>query len=197
MMLLSRSNNRLASLKIQFISTASKDQLIDYTYFQMILYPIFLLIFTCNLISTIPYSFANSAQFITSFSLSVSIFISIIIIGLLFNGNSFFSLFLPSGVPIILAPLLISIEILSFFSRVISLAVRLSANIISGHTLMDMIAIGISSLFHTHILLISVFPIPFLILFALSIVEIGISALQAYVFVLLSLSYLHDSIYLH
>jgi len=88
----------------------------------------------------IPYSFTVTSHIIFTFSLSLSIFIGINIIGIRTHGFKFFNLFLPKGVPLIIVPLLITIEIISYLIKVFTLSIRLFANMTSGHALLKIIA---------------------------------------------------------
>lgn len=150
-----------------------------------------------NLIGMIPYSFTITSHIIFTFSLSLSIFIGINIIGISTHGINFFSLFLPRGVPLIIVPLIITIEFLSYIVRVFTLSIRLFANMTSGHTLLKIIASfswtmltsgGLIAFFHV---------IPLILLFGLIGLELAIAILQAYVFTLLTCIYLNDVIELH
>lgn len=150
-----------------------------------------------NLIGMIPYSFTITSHIIFTFSLSMSIFIGINIVGLKTHGINFFSLFLPRGVPLIIVPLIITIEFLSYIVKVFTLSIRLFANMTSGHTLLKIIASfswtmltlgGLISFFHV---------IPLILLFALIGLELAIAILQAYVFTLLTCIYLNDVLELH
>lgn len=93
-----------------------------------------------NLLGMIPYSFTITSHIAFTFGLSLSIFIGINIIGLKTHGINFFSLFLPRNVPLIIVPLLVTIEFLSYIVKVFTLAIRLFANMTSGHTLLKIIA---------------------------------------------------------
>jgi len=88
----------------------------------------------------VPYSFTITSHIIFTFSLALSIFLGINIIGIQTHGLNFFSLFLPKGVPIFIVPLLITIEFLSYIVKVFTLSIRLFANMTSGHTLLKIIA---------------------------------------------------------
>jgi len=151
----------------------------------------------CNLIGMVPYSFTVSSHIIFTFSLSLSIFLGINIIGLRTHGLNFFSLFLPRGVPLIIVPLIITIEFLSYIVKVFTLSIRLFANMTSGHTLLKIIA-GFSWTMLISGGLISFFHIiPLILLFALIGLELAIAILQAYVFTLLTCIYLNDVLELH
>jgi ATP synthase subunit 6 len=88
----------------------------------------------------IPYSFTVTSHLIFTLALSIICFFGINFIGLKKHGFEFFGLFLPSGAPLALAPLLVFIELLSYFARVFSLAIRLFANLMSGHTLLKILS---------------------------------------------------------
>ena len=108
-------------------------------YFPFILTLHFLLLF-CNLIGMVPYSFTVTSHIIFTFTLAFSIFFGINIIGIRTHGLKFFSLFLPKGVPLIIMPLLVTIELVSYIIKVFTLSIRLFANMTSGHTLLKIIA---------------------------------------------------------
>nr|YP_009118106.1 ATP synthase F0 subunit a [Malawimonas californiana]AJF22861.1 ATP synthase F0 subunit a [Malawimonas californiana] len=158
---------------------------------------LFLFILVCNLLGMIPYSFTVTSHIIVTFFLSLSIFIGITIIGFVHHGIHFFSFFLPPGAPIALAPFLVVIELISYVSRAFSLAIRLFANMMSGHSLLKILAgfswtmLSIGGIFYVLHL------IPLIIVFLITGLEIGIAALQAYVFTVLVCIYLNDSINLH
>lgn len=150
-----------------------------------------------NLLGMIPYSFTVTSHITFTFGLSLSIFIGINIIGLKTHGLNFFSLFLPRNVPLIIVPLLVTIEFLSYLVKVFTLAIRLFANMTSGHTLLKIIAGfawtmllsgGLFSILHF---------IPLFLLFILIGLELAIAVLQAYVFTLLTCIYLNDVLDLH
>ena len=108
-------------------------------YFPIIL-TIFIYILSCNLIGMIPYSFTVTSHIVITLGLAIVAFTGINIIGLSIHGFHFFSLFLPGGAPLVLAPLLIPIELVSYSFRVVSLALRLFANMMSGHCLLKILA---------------------------------------------------------
>ena len=105
-------------------------------YFFPLIFTIFNFILIANLISMIPYSFAISAQLVAVVSFSLALWIGNVVLGLYLHGWGFFALFVPSGTPLPLVPVLVLIEALSYASRAISLGLRLGANILSGHLLM-------------------------------------------------------------
>ena len=161
------------------------------------LFSLHLFLLFSNLLGMIPYSFTITSHIAFTFSLALSIFIGINIIGLKTHGINFFSLFLPRNVPLIIVPLLITIEFLSYIVKVFTLAIRLFANMTSGHTLLKIIAGfswtmllsgGLFSILHV---------VPLGLLFILIGLELAIAILQAYVFTLLTCIYLNDVLDLH
>ena len=108
-------------------------------YFNYIFLLFFFLLFS-NLIGMVPYTFTVTSHLILTFALSFVSFVGINIIGILKHGTNFLSLFLPSGAPLVIAPFLIIIEFISYIARVFSLAIRLFANIMSGHTLLKILS---------------------------------------------------------
>jgi F-type H+-transporting ATPase subunit a len=110
------------------------------SYFFPMLFSIFSFIFFCNLLGMIPYSFTVTSHIVVTLALATMAFVSINIIGFKIHGLHLFSLFLPPGAPLALAPLLVMIELVSYSFRVVSLALRLFANMMSGHCLLKILA---------------------------------------------------------
>src|SRR6059058_5925498 len=104
-----------------------------------LMYVLFIFILVNNLIGLVPYSFASTAHFILTFSISFTVVLGATILGFQKHGLKFFSLFVPSGCPLGLLPLLVLIEFISYLSRNISLGLRLAANILSGHMLLSIL----------------------------------------------------------
>lgn len=150
-----------------------------------------------NLFGMVPYSFTVTSHIVFTFGLSLSIFIGINIIGIKTHGINFFSLFLPRNVPIVIVPLLITIEFLSYLVKVFTLAIRLFANMTSGHTLLKIIAGFAWTMLISGGLLSLLHLIPLGLLFILIGLELAIAILQAYVFTLLTCIYLNDVLDLH
>lgn len=158
---------------------------------------IFIYILINNILGLIPEIFTPTTHFIMTMTLSLSIIIGVTLIGFLKHHLKFFNLFIPQGLTgnvRILIPFIFIIEVVSYLIRIISLSVRLSANLMSGHTLLRIIAnFGIKLSFYSPLLLI----FPLTILFGIYLLEIGVACIQAYVFTLLTLTYIKDSELLH
>ena len=158
-------------------------------YFPFI-FTLFMFILVGNLVGMIPFAYTFTSQIIVTFVMAAAIFVGVTVIGLVRHGLHFFSLFVPSGTPLILAPLLIPIEIISYFVRPVSLSVRLFANMMAGHTMMKV--------FGGFTVLLGVLGVaPIILLVALTGFEIMVAVLQAYVFTVLTCLYLNDAIHLH
>ena len=127
----------LAELSYSFISKMISDTAGTKAkpYFSFI-FSLFMFVLFCNMLGMIPYSFTVTSHIIVTFVLAAFIFIGVTIIGFLKHGLGYLKLFVPSGVPIVLLPLIVVIEIISYLSRPISLSVRLFANMMAGHTMM-------------------------------------------------------------
>jgi ATP synthase subunit 6 len=185
----------IVELIYNFIQTLIKEQtgIRGQPFFPLIL-TVFLFILFLNLIGLLPYGFTVTAQVAITFTLALSFFIGLTIIGFKEQGVSFLKLFVPSGIPIWLLPLLVVIEIMSYSLRPLSLAIRLFANMLAGHVLLHIIAGAALVALNKNILLALA---PWLFITAFMVLELGIAFLQAYVFSILLCIYLHDSMYGH
>ncbi len=165
-------------------------------YFPM-LFTIFTFIFFCNLMGMIPFSFTVTSHIVVTLGLAMTAFIAINIIGIKTHGFHMMSLFLPSGAPIALAPLLVMIELVSYSFRVVSLALRLFANMMSGHCLLKILAGFAWTMLSAGGILSILHILPLIVIFAIVGLELSIAFLQAYVFTVLLCIYLNDAISLH
>lgn len=187
-----------AEMIYQFVLSLVEEQIGEKgrKYFPLIFTTFVFLLFT-NLIGMIPYSFTATSHLIVTFGLSLSLFIGITIVGFQIHGLHFFSFLLPKGAPLILAPLLVVLELVSYCFRAISLGVRLFANMMAGHTLVKILSGFSWTMLSVGGVLAVASVIPFAIVFALTGLEIGVACLQAYVFTILTCIYLNDAINLH
>ncbi len=186
-------NQQLLGEKIyNFVFGLVKQQINSngYAYFPLI-FTLFLFILIANLIGMSLYSFTLTSHVSIAFTLSFSFFIGIVLVGILIQKVSFINTFIPSGAPAILIPFLIGIEIISYFSRPFSLGIRLFANLMSGHTLLAILA-NFTFLISQKNLIVAL--LPFMLITVIIGLELMIAALQAYVFTVLICIYLNDSI---
>jgi ATP synthase subunit 6 len=165
-------------------------------YFPLI-FTVFVFLLSCNLMGMIPYSFTVTSHIVVTFGLALGIFIGVNIIGAKIHGIHFFSLFLPSGVPLIMAPFLVLVELIGYSFRVVSIALRLFANMMAGHSLLKILAGFAWTMFSAGGSLAIAHLVPVLVIFAIVGLELGIAFLQAYVFSVLLCIYLNDAISLH
>jgi F-type H+-transporting ATPase subunit a len=145
----------------------------------------------------VPYSFAPTSHFILTFSLSFTIVLGSTILGFQNYNIKFFSLFVPSGCPLILVPLLALIEFISYLARNVSLGLRLAANILSGHMLLNILSGFTFKIITSSLLFFFLGLLPIIFIIAFSGLELCIAFIQAQVFVVLSCSYIKDGLVLH
>jgi len=165
-------------------------------YFPFI-YTLFIFILVNNLIGMVPYSFASTSHFILTFALSFTIVLGATILGFQKHGLEFFSLLVPAGCPLALLPLLVLIEFISYLARNISLGLRLAANILSGHMLLNILAGFTYNIMTSGFVFFFLGLIPLAFIIAFSGLELGIAFIQAQVFVVLTSSYIKDGLDLH
>jgi F-type H+-transporting ATPase subunit a len=165
-------------------------------YFPFI-YTLFLFILINNLIGMVPYSFASTSHFILTFAISFTVVLGATILGFQKHGLEFFSLLVPAGCPLGLLPLLVLIEFISYLARNISLGLRLAANILSGHMLLNILAGFTYNIMTSGFIFFFLGLIPLIFIIAFSGLELGIAFIQAQVFVVLTSSYIKDGLDLH
>jgi len=165
-------------------------------YFPFI-YTLFIFILINNLIGMVPYSYSTSAHFILTFFISFTIVLGATILGFIKHGLKFFSLFVPAGCPLSLLPLLVLIEFISYLARNVSLGLRLAANIVAGHLLLNILSGFTYNIMTSGLIffIIGILPLAFIIAF--SGLELAIAFIQAQVFVVLTSSYIKDALDLH
>lgn len=176
-----------------FIYRIIKEQIgIEGIIYLPFIFTLFVFILLLNLFSMLPFAFSATSHLIWTLYFSLSICLGIFFLGIFKHQIHFFRLFIPE-VPILLYPLMIIIEILSYIIRSFSLAIRLSANIIAGHTLVHILADFVIIMCNLKKILVI---LPLFLLLSIFILEIGVACLQAYIFIVLICMYLNDSIHL-
>jgi len=168
-------------------------------YFFILIFVLFIYILFSNIIGLIPYNFAITAHLVVTLSMSSSIWFGVSIMGLLLHGVKYFSLFCPTGTPLVLVPLLALIELISFIAKGLSLGIRLGANLISGHLLLSILSGFSSFLFNIKIFLVLLMACLLLLALITSIcgLELSIGGIQSFVFSILSSSYISEAVNLH
>jgi len=167
----------------------------DSIKFFPIIFTVFLFIMVCNLIGLVPYSSTLTSYFIVTISLTLMVLFGTTMILVQKHGLKLFGLFLPGGTPLALLPLMIPLEIMSYFIRLISLSVRLFANMMAGHILLAVIAgfawtMAVSPMLFLNYLQV----LPLMVVYVLVGLETGVALIQAYVFTLLSAIYINDAL---
>lgn len=158
-------------------------------------FSLFLFILLGNSLGMIPYGFTFTSHIIVTVTLALLVFISVTVLGFIRHGFHFFRLFCPEGTPFYIAPLLVPVEIMSYFTRPVSLSVRLFANMMAGHVMLKLFSGFVVILLGTELFPAAILP------FAVNVAVIGfeflVATLQAYVFTVLTCIYLNDAINLH
>lgn len=182
----------MAELSYVFIANMVKDNVGSEgrPYFPFI-FTIFMFILVGNFWGMMPYSFTFTSHIAVTFAMAFFVFVGVTLIAIAKHKLHFLTFFMPPGVPMVMAPLLVPIEIISYLSRPISLSVRLFANMLAGHTLLKVFAGFIISLG------VAAGWLPFVFVVALTGLEFVIAFLQAFVFAILTCLYLNDALHLH
>ena len=181
----------ISEIFYEFIANMISDNIGEkgHKFFPLI-FTLFAFILFGNLLGMLPYTFTFTSHIIVTFVLAMFIFLFVTLIGIFIHGFKFFGLFVPKGVPMLMLPLMVPIEIISYLSRPISLSVRLFANMMAGHTMLKIFAGFVFSL--------GIFGVaPLIVTVALTALEVLIAFLQAYVFTILTCIYLNEAINLH
>ena len=158
-------------------------------------FSLFMFILFANLIGLIPYSFTVTSQIIITAAFALLVFVIVVVYGFWRNGLHFFNLFVPKGVPKVILPGVVLIEILSFLSRPISHSVRLFANMLAGHITLQVFAAFIIMLGGLGAAGWLGATLPLAMVIMLTALEFLVAFLQAYVFAILTCIYLNDAIH--
>ena len=162
-------------------------------YFPFV-FALFIFIFVCNMLGMIPGFFTVTSHIVVTAALAALVFLTVIVVGFAKHGLRFLKLFVPSGVPIVILPLVVAIEIISFLSRPVSHSVRLFANMLAGHITLKVFGGFVVMLLGAGGFA-ALAPLPFLMAIALTALEVLVAFLQAYVFTMLTCMYLNDALH--
>lgn len=187
----------VVELLYEFVLNLVNEQISGKQRFFPLIFVTFSFLLFSNLIGMIPYSFTVTSHFIVTLGLSFSLFVGITLVGFQTHGLHFFSLLLPQGVPLALAPFLVLLELISYCFRALSLGIRLFANMMAGHSLVKILSGFAWTMLSLGGILAVAHLAPVAIVFALIGLELGVAVLQAYVFTILICIYLNDAINLH
>jgi len=160
-----------------------------------LVFSLFMFVMVSNMIGIIPYTFTVSSHIIVTVSLALLVFFTVLVYGFYKNGLKFFKLFVPSGVPIYILPLVVLIEIISFLSRPVSHSVRLFANMLAGHITLKVFASFVTMLGAFGFVGWVGAILPLGLTVALTALELLVAFLQAYVFTILTCIYINDAIH--
>lgn len=186
----------LAEMSYEFIANMLREGAGSHgmKFFPMV-FSLFMFVLTANLLGMVPYFFTITSQIIVTFALALFVIGTVIVYGFYKHGLGFLNLFVPSGVPGALLPLVVAIEVISFLSRPISLSVRLFANLLAGHITLKVFAGFVASLGALGALGTAGAVLPLIMTVALTGLEFLVAFLQAYVFAVLTCMYLNDAVH--
>jgi F-type H+-transporting ATPase subunit a len=187
----------VAEISYEFVanmirSTAGKEGLKFFPF----IFALFMFILFANVLGLIPFFFTTTSHIIVTFALAMTVMATVLIVGFFKNGFKFFKLFVPSGVPIYILPLVILLEVISFISRPFSHGIRLWANMLAGHIMLKLFAGFIIMMFAGLTGFAKIAAIaPFAMTVILTPLEILVAFLQAYVFAILTSVYINDALH--
>jgi len=182
----------VAELSYEFVARMVRDTVgTDGMKYFPFVFTLFMFVLVLNMLGMVPYSFTVTSHIIITFALAAFIFLAVTLIGFIKHGAKFLKFFVPEGVPLIMLPLLVVIEVISYLTRPLSLSVRLFANKMAGHTMLKVFGAFVVALG----LLGGWAPLAFMV--ALTGLEILVAFLQAYVFAILTCIYLNDALHMH
>ncbi len=186
----------VAELSYEFVantiqSTAGKEGM---KFFPLV-FSLFIFVLTVNLLGLLPYGFTVTSHIVVTVALALLVFFTVIIYGFYKHGLHFLKLFVPSGIPIYILPLVTAIEVMSFLSRPISHSVRLFANMLAGHITLKVFAGFVTMLGAAGFLGWIGAVLPLGLTVALTALELLVAFLQAYVFAILTCIYINDALH--
>jgi len=160
-----------------------------------LVFSLFMFVLFSNLLGLVPYTFTVTSQIIVTFAFAALVIGTVIVYGLVRHGSHFLHLFVPSGVPALLMPFIVLIEIISFISRPVSLSVRLFANMLAGHITLKVFGGFVALMIGASGVAAFLAPLPMAAIVLLTAFELLVAVLQAYVFAILTCVYLNDAIH--
>nr|YP_514689.1 ATP synthase F0 subunit 6 [Ranzania laevis]WNH19584.1 ATP synthase F0 subunit 6 [Ranzania laevis]BAE79235.1 ATPase subunit 6 [Ranzania laevis] len=188
-------NNRLLTLQNWFINRFTQQLLLPLNLgghkWALIFTSLMLFLITLNMLGLLPYTFTPTTQLSLNMGLAVPLWLATVIIGMRNQPTVALGHLLPEGTPTLLIPVLIIIETISLFIRPLALGVRLTANLTAGHLLIQLIA---TAAFVLLPLMPTVAILTATLLFLLTLLEVAVAMIQAYVFVLLLSLYLQENV---
>lgn len=159
------------------------------------IFTLFMFIFFANMIGMFPYAFTVTSHIAVTFAMAITVFLGVTVTGFILHGPRFLKLFVPTGVPIVVLPIVVAIEVISYFSRPISHSVRLFASMLAGHIMLKVFAGFVLTFLTMGAIGFVGMILPLFMIVALTALEFLVAALQAYVFTILTCMYLHDALH--
>lgn len=159
------------------------------------IFTLFMFIFFANMIGMFPYAFTVTSHIAVTFALAITVFLGVTVTGFILHGPRFLKLFVPTGVPLVVLPIVVAIEVISYFSRPISHSVRLFASMLAGHIMLKVFAGFVLTFLTMGAIGFVGMILPLFMIVALTALEFLVAALQAYVFTILTCMYLHDALH--
>nr|YP_010948017.1 ATP synthase F0 subunit 6 [Anchoa mitchilli]WMI34993.1 ATP synthase F0 subunit 6 [Anchoa mitchilli] len=188
-------NNRLLTLQGWFINRVSQQIFLPINQgghkWAMLFTSLLIFLITINMLGLLPYTFTPTTQLSLNMAFAVPLWLATVIIGMRNQPTAALGHLLPEGTPAPLIPVLIIIETISLFIRPLALGVRLTANLTAGHLLIQLIATGAFVLLP---MMPTVAILTATVLFLLTLLEVAVAMIQAYVFVLLLSLYLQENV---
>lgn len=185
----------VAEIAYEFVANMVRDNVgAGGQKFFPLVFTLFMFILFLNMLGMIPTAFTVTSGLSITAALALMVFITVLIVGFAKNGLGFLKLFVPEGIPAVLMPLVIAIEIISFLSRPVSHSVRLFANMLAGHIVLKVFAGFITMLLSAGAFALLI-PLPLIMAVALTALEVLVAFLQAYVFAMLTCMYIRDALH--
>jgi F-type H+-transporting ATPase subunit a len=186
----------ISEMSYEFVASMLRDAAGTHgmKFFPMV-FSLFMFVLVANLLGLFPYFFTITSHIIVTFMLALLVIGTVVVYGIMKHGFGFFKLFVPQGVPGILVPLVVLIEVISFLSRPISLSVRLFANMLAGHITLKVFAGFVASLSTLGAVGVAGSILPLAMTVAITALEFLVAFLQAYVFAVLTCMYLNDALH--
>jgi F-type H+-transporting ATPase subunit a len=182
----------VAEISYEFVSNMVRDNVgTDGMKYFPLVFTLFMFVLALNMLGMVPYSFTVTSHIIVTFALAAFIFLGVTLLGFWKHGVKFLKFFVPEGVPFVMLPLLVVIEVISYLTRPLSLSVRLFANMMAGHTMLKVFGAFVVALGFLG----GWAALGFMVAF--TGLEILVAFLQAYVFAILTCIYLNDALHMH
>lgn len=186
----------VSELAYEFVASILRDAAGSHGMkFFPLVFSLFIFVLVANFIGLFPYAYTVTSQIAVTFALALLVILTVVVYGFVKNGVGFLKLFVPSGVPMVVLPLVTIIEVISFLSRPVSLSVRLFANMLAGHITLKVFAGFVFSMIGLGAVGVGGAILPLIMTVAITALEVLVAFLQAYVFTVLTCMYLNDAVH--